>query len=251
MKRRKRSRLPLFAVAVALAASYMVFRSATAESVYPFEKAVRFFRTSVVSRIVGAFRGAEARAENARLKRQVMSLAVLVDDVDRLEKENARLRGLLDFKAHVPGRWIAAGVLSRGGGAVGNQGMLRIDRGSLAGVRKDAIVAVPEGLVGKVASVTAHTAEVLLLTDPRLNVSCVVEMPGAKVYGVLSGGTDDRISVKYMTSEADGKGVGSRVLTSGLGGVFPPGFVVGDYIGDGAVASRVDFSSLEEVLVLE
>ncbi len=251
MKRNGKSRLPVFAVAVALAAAYFAFRSATAESVYPIEKAVRFFRRGVVARVAGAFRGAEARAENARLKRQVMALAVLVDDVERLEKENVRLRKLLDCRARLPGRWIAAGVLSRGGGAVDTGGMLRIDKGSLSGVRKDAVVVVPEGLVGKVSSVTAHTAEVILVIDPRLNVSCVFEKPGAKAYGILSGGTEDRIAVKYMTPGAETAGAGSRVLTSGLGGVFPPGFVVGDYTGDGAVASRVDFSSLEDVLVLE
>ena len=75
MKRNGKSRLPVFAVAVALAAAYFAFRSATAESVYPIEKAVRFFRRGVVSRVAGAFRGAEARAENARLKGQVMALA--------------------------------------------------------------------------------------------------------------------------------------------------------------------------------
>ena len=251
MKRNGKSRLPVFAVAVALAAAYFAFRSATAESVYPIEKAVRFFRRGVVARVAGAFRGAEARAENARLKRQVMALAVLVDDVERLEKEHVRLRKLPDCRARLPGRWIAAGVLSRGGGAVDTGGMLRIDKGSLSGVRKDAVVVVPEGLVGKVSSVTAHTAEVILVIDPRLNVSCVFEKPGAKAYGILSGGTEDRIAVKYMTPGAETAGAGSRVLTSGLGGVFPPGFVVGDYTGDGAVASRVDFSSLEDVLVLE
>ena len=251
MDRGNRSRVTILGVAVVLTALYFVFRSATAESIYPVERTMRFLRRNVVSRVVGAFRGAESRAENMRLRRQVMSLSVLIGDMERLEAENARLRAIVDYKARSPERWIVAGVLSRGGGAVDSGGMIRIDKGALAGVRKNAIVVVPEGLVGKVQSVTSHTAEVMLMTDPRLNASCVFESRGPKVYGIVSGGSEDRIAISHIAGDAGSLSPGTRVLTSGLGGVFPAGYVIGDYVGDGAARPRVDFSSLEDVLVLE
>lgn len=249
MERKKKSKWTLAVVALALAAVYVCFRSVAVESIYPAQKTFHFLREKVFSPMKWAFKGAAARAENASLKRQVASLAVLVDEVARLEAENARLRASLDYKSASHVRYIAASVLSRGGGAVESGSFIRIDKGTLSGVCKNAIVVLPEGLVGKVTSVSRHTAEVLLLPDSRLKVSCAVEVGKRRILGVLSGGTEDNLQLKYMTGDVNSIPVGSRVVTTGLGGIFPAGYVVGDYTGDGFVRPRVDFSSIEDVLV--
>lgn len=249
-------------MAALAAATVLVFvfcRGCAAEAVYPVERAKLSLSRRFGLRLAGLWRGAAANAENARLRREVASLAVMRGDVERLEAENARLRSLLGYVERSKGRWVAAAVLSEGGGAAGVRRTIRLDRGSLAGVRKDAAVMVPEGLVGRVVAVTPHTSEVRLATDPALAVACSVE-GAAGVSGVLSGGSDDLLALRYL------KGVGpsglparARVLTSGRGGVFPAGIPVGvlletrdDSRGlskEGVVQPIVDYLTLEDVFI--
>ncbi len=232
-------------------------RSAAVEAVTPVEKACHAFSRRVGSWFSGLWKGAAASAENVRLRREVASLAMVRSDFERLADENARLRAALDYVAKEPGMWLAAGVLSSGGGAAGSGKTLRVDKGSLAGVRRGAVVAVPEGLVGRVATVSPHASEVLLVSSPRLKVSCSVEgAPGVK--GILSGGTDDLLVLRHVHA-ASPVAPRSRVLTTGLGGVFPAGIPVGTLLScdtraedssrAGEVVPAVDFSTLEDVFI--
>ena len=106
-------------------------------------------------------------------------------------------------------------------------------------------------------SVTPHTAEVLLVTDPALKVACYVE--GADgVGGILSGGTDEKLVLRYFKDTA-GLPVRPMVFTSGRGGVFPPGILVGtllesslkgaESLRQGEVQPTVDFATLEDVFI--
>ena len=229
------------------------------EAVYPVEHAKRAFVTRVWSRVKGFFRGSSAAAENVRLRREVDALAILRGDVERLEAENARLRRGLSLVEKAPETWLAAGVLARVGGSTGACDGLRVDRGSLAGVAKGAVVAVPEGLVGRVVSVTPHTSLVAPLTDPAVKAHCRVEGDG-RVRGILSGGTEDVLVLRSLQGSLSGASpvARARVFTSGLGGVFPPGLVIGTWIQlntnansvvTGEVLPAVEFSTLEEVFI--
>lgn len=260
MKSRTTGSTILCAVAAVGALALVVCPSVSVESVYPAERARRTFATRAWSRVVGLFRGAAASAENVRLKREVAALSLLRGDLERLEAENARLRRGLGLAEREPERWIAAGVLSVGGGAVGPSGLLRVDRGAAAGVKKGAVVAVPEGLVGRVVSVTEHTSEVAALNAASVKVHCRVEGAG-RVRGILSGGTEDALVLRGIQggdSVSPSSIVRSRVVTSGLGGVFPPGLEVGTWIRfctndngvvTGEVLPSVQFSALGEVFV--
>ena len=127
--------------------------------------------------------------------------------------------------------------------------VLVVDKGSKSGIKKNAVAVVPEGLVGKVVAVTDNTAEILLITDPKLQVSCSISYNGGEVLGVLSGGSLDGLSIRRLMGNTNMISPGAAVKTSGLGGVFPAGYSVGDYLGDGYVRPRVDFSSLEDIFV--
>ena len=258
MKSRTVGTYLISALAVVGVVALVVSRSVTAEATYPVERARRTFVQKAWSRVYGFFHGAAASAENVRLRREVESLALLRGDVERLETENARLRRALEYKARQPGRWLAAGVLSEGG-AAGVSNFLRVDKGSLAGVREGAIVTVPEGLVGRVASVTPHTAEVLLVTDRSLKVACEVDVGGpVPLRGILSGGDDDLLVLRHLTG-AERVPPRSKVYTSGLGGIFPKGIEVGallvvrkDAKGlacEGEVQPPVVYSTLEDVFI--
>ena len=237
----------------------LAFRGVSAEAVYPVENASRTFRTRVWTRIVGLFRGSAAQAENVRLRREVAALSLERGDIERLEAENARLRKALGYVERESGDWIAAAVLSSGGAAAGSPNAIRIDKGSLAGVQEGAVVAAAEGLVGRVAAVTPHTAEVALVTDRRVKVSCEVETSsGRRVLGVLSGGSEELLVLRHLT-DAEEVPPRARVLTSGRGGVFPKGLEVGTLLDvhadaeglarEGEVQPHVDFSALEDVFI--
>ena len=257
MMRTRTASVATVVAAAVLALVFTLVRGAAPEAAYPVERAGLSFSRSVWTRMSGLWRGAESRAENVRLRREVASLAMVRQDNERLASENDRLRAALGYVERTKGAWLAAAVLSEGGGAAGSGRTLRLDRGSLAGVEKGAVAAVPDGLVGRVVSVTPHTCEVLLVTDPALKVSCSVEgAPGVK--GILYGGTDDMLILRHLNAELR-VAPRSRVLTSGAGGVFPAGIPVGTLLSlegglgglaqEGRVQPAVDFSTLEDVFV--
>ena len=233
------------------------FPSVVGTAVYPVERAVSLFDRCVWSRFAGLVSGASVSAENIRLRREVQALSLLRGDCERLCAENARLRRVLDFRARSPGTWVAAAVLSAGGGAAAAHRTIRIDKGSQAGLREGAVVVAADGLVGRVSSVAARTAEVLLVTDPALKVSCAVETErGEEAFGILAGDGSDRLVLDFVRCEGKLR-TGSTVRTSGLGGVFPRGLAVGTLLpapkgardGIGEVLPRVDLSTLEDVFI--
>ena len=249
----------VLAIAAVGTALLVGWRSFAVEAVCPAERARRAFVVRIWSRVVGAFRGAQAEAENARLKRELGALEVLKGDLARLQAENARLRRSLGYAEQRAGEWIAAEVLSSGGGAAGVRDVLRVGKGARDGVVEGAVVVVPEGLVGRVTEVSHQTAEVALLTDGSVKVACEIGAPGVRnLQGILSGGGDDLLFVRYLggASRASVRS-GSGVFTSGGGGVFPRGIAIGTLhlLRDsgrgleGEVRPSVDFSTLEDVFI--
>ena len=258
MKKGSTQSYAAIALAAAVTAVIVAWRPAAAEVVYPVERAKRTFSQKVWTRVTGFFRGAAAQAENVRLRREVESLAVLRGDVERLEAENARLRRQLGYVEREPGAWIAAGVLSTGGAACAGD-RIRVNKGTIAGVAVGAVVAVPDGLVGRVVAVSPHTCEVALLTDASVKVACEVESAsGRALSGILCGGDGDMLLLRHVIGSGEPP-PRARVLTSGRGGVFPRGFEVGFFIGvreDGSGLSRigdvqpaVDYSALDDVFI--
>jgi len=244
--------LVLAALAGTVALGLLCCRSAAVEAVYPAERAKTHFVRRVWSRVVGAFRGAAAQAENAQLRRELQSLALMRGDLSQLEAENARLRKALGYSERLRGEWVAAAVMTTGGGAAGARHTLRVDCGSQAGIRPGAVVVVPEGLVGRVVSVTPHTSEVLLITDSGLRFSCEVEVPGGvPVRGLLTGGDDTRLQLTHVRPDGVPIPPRARVITSGVVGErgFPRGLEVGSYLGKGAVEPSVDYAALEDVFI--
>ena len=259
MKARTTGTYLLLVLAAAGTIVLFASRSACSEAVYPVERAKRSFSVRVWSRVVGFFRGAAAQAENVRLRREVASLALVRGDCERLEAENARLRGLLGYSGRQSGEWLAAPVLSSGGAAAGAPNMVRVGKGSLDGVVEGAVVVVPEGLVGRVTAVSPHVAEVTLVTDRSIKVACMVETGSdRRLSGILSGGSEDLLELRHLSGAAEAP-PRARVLTSGRGGVFPAGIEVGTLLGihsdgegfssEGEVQSRVDFATLEDVFI--
>ena len=264
---------------VAAAAWLLGGREIAAEVVYPAENAGGRISRSIGARIRAVFSGGSLAAENASLRREVETLKMAVATAAETERENRSLRRMLGMDGSEDGphlaqdRWICADILSRGG-VFGRDGTMRVGKGSLAGVVRGAVVAVPWGLVGRVDSVSLHTSTIRLVTDPSLRISCEIETaPGSPpLRGIVSGGglrtAGSGMSVLYLCSPLRVKNLalrpepqpGAKIVTSGLGGVFPRGLAVGtladsvrsDETGlerEGAAVPAVDFPALERVFI--
>jgi len=250
-------------------------RDFSREALYPYENACRWFERTVWVRAKAVLSRAAYASRNAMLERDVARLRIAVAETESLEAEVARLRSLLEFVPPVACRWQAAPVLSRGGTTAVWQS-LRLAKGSWHGVRKGDPVVVPDGLVGRVTDVSAHTCEVMLITDPNSRVACELETPGegvGVVRGILYGGGShpagdpelsllyvvDPLRLRYLAREFE-PAPRTRVVTSGLGQTFPKGLTAGYLLEsrleanglsrEASVMPAVDMASLDEVFIL-
>ena len=93
--------------------------------------------------------------------------------VTELQKENYRLKEMLNFQEESPMEMVPAMVISRDPSQWFNT--ITLNRGSVDGIEQEMAVISPQGLVGMVSSVSRHSCQVILLTDPRLPASAMVQ----------------------------------------------------------------------------
>ncbi len=203
-------------------------------------------------------------AENATLRASLLRQ-------ERVVRDNNELRADLGLLAEHPGA-ICAEVLSRADSG-GWWREVRLDKGARSGIGLDAPVVSPDGLVGRVVRTTDDTADVLLLSDANSKVACQIEGEAAGARGIVVGGGIHRsesalellhvvepMSLAYLDKTVDIR-PGARVVTSGLGGVYPSGIPVGEVVASSPDSTRlfqraqvapcVDFASLRRVFVLD
>ena len=172
----------------------------------------------------------------------------------QLAQQSRTLQDLLALHKETPLETTAAVVI--GGAPSAEFRTMTIDKGSAAGLRPDMAVISPAGIVGRIITPSARAAKVQLLIDRNAAAGVIVERSRAQ--GVVVGTGTDRLRMEYVSGTADIK-VGDRVISSGIDGIYPKGFVIGQIqsIQRGAgefsgivVRPAVDFSALETVLVV-
>jgi rod shape-determining protein MreC len=172
---------------------------------------------------------------NARLAEENEKLLRWQQAAFRLASENARLRELLKLTPEPATTFITARVIANSGGAYVRS--LMIHAGSENGVERGQAAVTGEGLVGRVSEVGRQAARVLLVTDLNSRVPVIVEGPQQRA--LLTGDNSERPCLRYLNAGAEIK-VGDRVVTSGQGGVFPPGLPVGVVASLDGEAPRVE-----------
>ena len=194
------------------------------------------------------------RDDNATLRQQVSSLAAAA-------QQNTELTRLLTFRQQLPLRTIGARVIGRD--ASNWWRSIQIDRGTDDKVTENLAVVTADGLVGKVVSATRSEARVLLLLDSNCKASAILQT--SRELGSVTG--PDTAFVRtpqyVMTYVRRDTKVqpGEAVITSGLGGVFPKGLLIGTVESsqlnrqngmyqDIVVKPAVNYRRLEEVLVI-
>jgi rod shape-determining protein MreC len=153
--------------------------------------------------------------ENHRLRRwQQTALA--------LASENARLRDLVKLAPQSAVSFVTARVIASSGGAFLRE--LMIDAGTADGIAPGQAAITGEGLVGRICEVGARSARILLISDLNSRVPVTVERSGQRA--ILTGDNSERPLLLYLDPAAPVT-IGDRIVTSGTGGVFPPGLPVG------------------------
>jgi rod shape-determining protein MreC len=165
------------------------------------------------------------KSENERLRKRIQALEVERQRLLEAEATNRKLQQLLDFRVELPGKPVTASIIANSASSW-FQGCI-LDKGSADGVHKDMAVVTPLGVVGKVVSVTARSAKVILLTDANSGIDVMVQRTRSR--GIVSGSLDSGTVLKYMKRSEDVQ-VGDRLITSGLDGVFPKGLMAGTVI---------------------
>jgi rod shape-determining protein MreC len=192
---------------------------------------------------------AQLRAENANLQTEIITLQQQVSEIELLS-------ALLDFaRARPENAYQAAAVIGQDPSPFLHY--IIINRGSDDGIRRGMPVVSAQGLVGRVAQVTASAARVELITDPAARVS--VRMQPSEVDGLLSGSITSELSIDLIPQDASLQ-AGDLVFTSGIGGIYPGNILIGQISSvrqeatalfqTASVQPAVDFTRLEIVLVI-
>jgi rod shape-determining protein MreC len=190
------------------------------------------------------------REENAQLRQQQARLLQWQTVAHRLDHENQELRKLLNLTPDPKARFVTARVVGGSGGAFVRS--ILVAAGSKDGVRKNQAAITGEGLIGRVSEVGERASRVLLLTDINSNIPVFVERTRERA--IAHGDSSNSMVLTYAPGDLAAK-AGDRIVTSGHGGVFPPGLPLGiiTVVQGGTVTVQpfVDWEQLEYVRLVD
>jgi rod shape-determining protein MreC len=187
--------------------------------------------------------------ENKILKARLNEYAELSVTVKDLREENQNLRDTID-KADSLREYIIRHAMVVARSPEKWYQNLYIDKGELAGVKKDMAVISPQGFIGKIESTSKFysTVELISNADPTNRISAVIKSKEEDVFGLIEG-YDPQSKVllfKIMSVNTDIKVLeGDKVVTSGMGGVFPAGLIIGEV--EKVVPDEVDLTKIAYV----
>lgn len=196
------------------------------------------------------------RARNAELEARVAQLEAQLVDYQEIQAENRVLSALLDYARQAPEyRYVTADMIGRDESPFLQ--FIIVNKGSSAGLAADMPVVTDHGLIGQIVEVAATASKVLLITDPTSAVNARLQKSRAE--GVVVGQLTGDLRMQFIPLDADVQS-GDLVLTSGVGGRFPPDLLIGqvasvrkrtqDIFQEAEVQTLNEFNAIETVLVL-
>ncbi|HHS50619.1 MAG TPA: rod shape-determining protein MreC [candidate division Zixibacteria bacterium] len=197
----------------------------------------------------------DRRIENLHLKEELTTVKLRIEALKEAQRENERLRKLLGFAEKIEYNNLLAEVVGRG--TPRNPGALVANVGTNRGVIIGLPVIDENGIVGKVISVYDKSCVIQLMNDPNFKISSMGAR--SRVQGIVSADARGVIIMENVPVDADIRR-GDLIISSGLGGVFPEGLIVGRVsrvaVPQAGLFMRVeiepsaDLSRLEEVFIL-
>ncbi len=199
---------------------------------------------------------ASLRTRNAELEAEVAQLQARVIELQQRVNQTDILAALVDFSRSNPeSTYRAAAVIGQDPSPFLHY--VVINRGSNDGIRRGMAVVNNQGLIGRVDAAIADAARVQLITDPASSIN--VRLQNADTDAVLNGSVTGDVNLDMISQDVTVE-PGDLILTSGLGGGFPPDLIIGQVVStrsvdvelfqQATVQSAVDFSRLEIVLVI-
>lgn len=190
--------------------------------VYPIQYIVDA-PTRVFNNAIESFKSYhELLSDNKELKRQhLINNAKLLKFAD-LEKENIRLRSLLDSSFKLGEQVLVAELLAVN--LAPYEHVVVVNKGSRFGVSVGQAVLDEDGIVGQVARSLPLSSEIILITDPNHAIPVQVNRNGLHTIAI-GGGQLNKLNLPFLPNNADIV-PGDLLITSGLGGVFPQGYPV-------------------------
>ncbi len=196
--------------------------------------------------------------DNSALQVQNRELKATNKALRDVEHEVNRLRHALNFSERSNFKLVPAEILTRDSSTWWRT--VTINRGKEDGVEGDMPVVTDEGVVGKTTTVSNKISVVLLASDENCRVAATVE--GTREQGIVSGqrivgGLTPLLNLNFLSKQANLQ-AGQKAVTSGVGGVFPSGLLIGvvksfharELDGQAQLAPAVDLSQLEDVFVV-
>ena len=212
---------------------------------------------SVISDVWSGYVGLrQVRADNEVLRKRLAETEVALQQQRALADRSHLLENLLELRDRTTLKTTGAEIIAAG--ATPDFRTVTIDKGTREGLAADMAVIAPAGVVGRVVVPSASAAKVQLLVDRNAAAGAVIERRESRAQGVVVGTGEGLLRMEYVSEIADIV-VGDVVVTSGIDGIYPKGFVIGrvesvEKTGTTfktiLVKPAVDFSSLEEVLVV-
>ena len=232
-----------------------LFHQIVTEFISPMQKGLADSKKNLSSLWENYLSIVNTSKENSVLKKQISRLESDLTTMEEMRKENLRLKRLLNFSDEQPYKKIMAQVV--GWDSSNEFKVIRLNKGSLHGIKSMSPVVTDHGLVGYVYRVTENYSDVLTILDQNNRVDVVVER--TRTHGIVEGIFNFKCVLKYITRNEPIE-VGDKLITAGVGGIYPKGLKVG-MITDISkenfgmtlsieVMPSVDFHKLEEVLVL-
>ena len=225
------------------------------EITFPFQKAVTFSTEALGDLIDSYVLLVNLKRENRTLKETVARL----QEENNLLREKAiaseRMQNLLRFSKKITRPMLPVQVIG-----IDPSSWFRtivIDKGTKHGVKRGMPVVSPEGIVGHVLQSSNHCAKVLLITDFNSSVDAIIQRSRAR--GLVEGNGETLCRLKHAPRTHDIQ-LGDRVVTSGLGGRYPKGLMIGTIskinkrryglFQQAEIIPSVNFTKLEEVFVI-
>lgn len=193
--------------------------------------------------------------ENVELKNKLDTLENTIFTLNEVEKENLRLKKLLEFGRDIPKKKVLAQVVSWD--ASNEFKVLRINKGESDGLKLMSPVITMTGLVGYVYRLSPNYADILTILDQNNRIDAIVGR--TRTHGIVEGFSGFNCQLKYV-SRTEKLEIGDNVITAGLGEIYPKGIKIGKISKINKenfgitqkveIEPSVDFHRLEEVVVL-
>lgn len=163
------------------------------------------------------------KKENTQLREEQLIHKTRLLKFDSLEKENIRLRALLENSFKLGEQVLVAELLAVN--TAPSEHIVVVNKGTRFGVHPQQPVLDANGIVGQVFRALPFSSEIMLITDPSHAIPVQVNRNGLLTIAVGSGQTN-RLNLPFLPNNADIR-PGDLLITSGLGGTFPQGYPVG------------------------